>query len=256
VESGSATIGEVGGEGGIRAPVPAKAGQFFSRHAGKSIRTAARPNAAFLEAMPHPFRDTLPSRLARFEGKSIEPKPDRAVAYADVQAWLKMPAAWRRGFVERFSPRLKDPEFRKQVEAHVASILSGTKLCIRKSSRKKNPLPDRILSFYFVEGQNDEIADENQPGAPGGLRDRVRDDRYVCNRLLQQNARAEIMENARIMMEAALAVRTYTATQIKPLLDTQMKYTFLPSRFQRTRPTATSRNCRKNFRSTPTKRRR
>jgi len=51
---------------------------------------------------------------------------------------------------------------------------------------------------------------------------------YVSNRLLQQNARAEIMENARIMMEAALAVRTYTATQIKPLLDTQMKYTFLP----------------------------
>ncbi len=51
---------------------------------------------------------------------------------------------------------------------------------------------------------------------------------YVCNRLLQQNARQEIMENARIMMEAALAVRTYTATQIKPLLDTQMKYAFLP----------------------------
>src|SRR6201987_4412419 len=50
---------------------------------------------------------------------------------------------------------------------------------------------------------------------------------YVCNRLLQNNARAEIVENARIMMEAALAVRTYTATQIKPLLDTQMKYTFL-----------------------------
>jgi HAMP domain-containing protein len=51
---------------------------------------------------------------------------------------------------------------------------------------------------------------------------------YVCNRLLQQNAKAEILENARIMMEAAIAVRTYTATQIKPLLDTQIKYTFLP----------------------------
>jgi len=51
---------------------------------------------------------------------------------------------------------------------------------------------------------------------------------YVCNRLLQQNAKAEIMENARIMMEAAIAVRTYTATQIKPLLDTQIKYNFLP----------------------------
>jgi HAMP domain-containing protein len=51
---------------------------------------------------------------------------------------------------------------------------------------------------------------------------------YVCNRLLQQNAKAEILENARIMMEAAIAVRTYTATQIKPLLDTQIKYNFLP----------------------------
>lgn len=51
---------------------------------------------------------------------------------------------------------------------------------------------------------------------------------YVCRRLLQQNAKAEIMENARIMMEAAIAVRTYTAMQIRPLLETQMKYSFLP----------------------------
>jgi HAMP domain-containing protein len=51
---------------------------------------------------------------------------------------------------------------------------------------------------------------------------------YLCNRLLQQNAKAEIMENARIMIEAATAVRTYTAREIKPLLETQLKYTFLP----------------------------
>jgi len=51
---------------------------------------------------------------------------------------------------------------------------------------------------------------------------------YVSNRLLVRNANQEILENARIMMEAALAVRTYTNTQIKPLLDTQMKYAFLP----------------------------
>ena len=51
---------------------------------------------------------------------------------------------------------------------------------------------------------------------------------YLCNRLLQKNAQAEIMENARIMMEAAVAVRTYTTTQIRPLLETQIRYTFLP----------------------------
>jgi HAMP domain-containing protein len=51
---------------------------------------------------------------------------------------------------------------------------------------------------------------------------------FFTNRLLQRNAKEEIMENARIMMEAALAVRSYTSSQIKPLLDTQIKYTFLP----------------------------
>jgi HAMP domain-containing protein len=51
---------------------------------------------------------------------------------------------------------------------------------------------------------------------------------YVTNTLLQRNAKAEILENARIMMEAALAVRGYTSAQINPLLKTQMKYSFLP----------------------------
>jgi protein-histidine pros-kinase len=51
---------------------------------------------------------------------------------------------------------------------------------------------------------------------------------YFSNRLLQRNAKQEILENARIMMEAALAVRAYTNTQIKPLLETQLKYSFLP----------------------------
>lgn len=50
----------------------------------------------------------------------------------------------------------------------------------------------------------------------------------ISYRLLQQNAKQEIAENARIMIEAALAVRTYTNTQIRPLLATQIKYSFVP----------------------------
>jgi len=46
--------------------------------------------------------------------------------------------------------------------------------------------------------------------------------------VLQSNARAEILDNARVMMESALSSRSYTNTQIKPLLETQLKYTFLP----------------------------
>lgn len=51
---------------------------------------------------------------------------------------------------------------------------------------------------------------------------------YILNELLQKNAREEIRENARIMMESALAIRKYTSAQIKPLLETQIKYEFLP----------------------------
>jgi protein-histidine pros-kinase len=51
---------------------------------------------------------------------------------------------------------------------------------------------------------------------------------YISYRALQANAREEILQNARLMMEAALSARNYTTTQVKPLLETQMKYKFLP----------------------------
>ena len=51
---------------------------------------------------------------------------------------------------------------------------------------------------------------------------------YVSYQVLQANAREEIVQNARLMMEAALSSRTYTSEQVKPLLETQLKYAFLP----------------------------
>lgn len=50
----------------------------------------------------------------------------------------------------------------------------------------------------------------------------------VTRGLLQANAREEVLNNARLLMEKAVAVRTYTSTQITPLLQTQLKYDFLP----------------------------
>jgi len=51
---------------------------------------------------------------------------------------------------------------------------------------------------------------------------------YVSWTLLEKNAREEIAQNARLLMDTALATRTYTSSQVNPLLETQMKYTFLP----------------------------
>jgi protein-histidine pros-kinase len=51
---------------------------------------------------------------------------------------------------------------------------------------------------------------------------------FVAHTVLQANAKDEILRTARLMMEAAGATRDYTNVQIKPLLETQLKYTFLP----------------------------
>jgi protein-histidine pros-kinase len=50
----------------------------------------------------------------------------------------------------------------------------------------------------------------------------------VARHLLRQAAKDEVVDTARLLMQGADGVSTYTAAQIKPLLETQMKYTFLP----------------------------
>ena len=51
---------------------------------------------------------------------------------------------------------------------------------------------------------------------------------YVSKKMLMESARDEVLQHARLMMEAALASRTYTNTQVKPLLVEQLKTEFLP----------------------------
>jgi protein-histidine pros-kinase len=51
---------------------------------------------------------------------------------------------------------------------------------------------------------------------------------WVSWALLERNAREEIAQSARLLMDAAVATRNYTNEQVGPLLQTQMKYTFLP----------------------------
>jgi hypothetical protein len=124
VESGSGNVAELSPQGSwARTAAAATAGQFFSRKVGKSASRADQPDSAFLSAMPTPFRDTFPSRWSRFQGsKPPEPKRDHEVTYAEVQSWLTIAPAWRRGFVERFQSRLNDPAFRQAIENHLTEL--------------------------------------------------------------------------------------------------------------------------------------
>ena len=51
---------------------------------------------------------------------------------------------------------------------------------------------------------------------------------FFVHGLLQKNARDEVLDQARLMMESALAVRGYTVGEIKPLLAVQQRRQFLP----------------------------
>lgn len=50
----------------------------------------------------------------------------------------------------------------------------------------------------------------------------------VTNYLLQQNAREETLESARVLMQSALAARSYTVGQIVPLLEARLQTEFVP----------------------------
>jgi len=51
---------------------------------------------------------------------------------------------------------------------------------------------------------------------------------FVSHTLLQRSARTQVVQNARIMMETAMAMRGYTVQQVKPLLEPQLARQFLP----------------------------
>jgi len=50
----------------------------------------------------------------------------------------------------------------------------------------------------------------------------------ACRSVLQRNAERELHDHAELMMDGALAVRDYTASEVAPLLHAQMQNQFLP----------------------------
>jgi len=51
---------------------------------------------------------------------------------------------------------------------------------------------------------------------------------WVSHQLLERNAKEEVLRNAGLMMEAALSIRGYTVSQVKPRIDHHLAEEFLP----------------------------
>jgi protein-histidine pros-kinase len=50
----------------------------------------------------------------------------------------------------------------------------------------------------------------------------------IANKVLQDNARDEVLHTAGIIMQGAMSIRSYTIEEIRPLLEVQIKRDFLP----------------------------
>ncbi len=69
----------------------------------------------------------------------------------------------------------------------------------------------------------------------------------VSHKLLQDNAKQEVLRNAGLMMEAALSIRGYTVSQVKPHLESQLAETFLPQTVPAFAATETFNSLRKKY---------
>ncbi|HYC37474.1 MAG TPA: DUF3365 domain-containing protein [Usitatibacter sp.] len=70
---------------------------------------------------------------------------------------------------------------------------------------------------------------------------------WVSYELLQRNAKHEVLRNAGLMMEAALSIRGYTVSQVKPHLEYQLAEKFLPQTVPAYAATETFNTLRKKY---------
>ena len=70
---------------------------------------------------------------------------------------------------------------------------------------------------------------------------------FVSRQLLQENARDEVVRDARLMLESASSMRSYTVDQIRPHLIKQMDEVFLPQSVPAYAATETINTLRKKY---------
>ena len=70
---------------------------------------------------------------------------------------------------------------------------------------------------------------------------------FISRELLLENARDEVVRDARLMLEAASSVRTYTVDQIRPHLIKQLEEVFLPQTVPAYAATETINTLRKKY---------
>jgi hypothetical protein len=119
VESGAAKIVDAGTpKGRTSVGTELKGGDYATQSTERPLRLERRAPAAFVTAVPRQMIDALPALAAKYKSAKVQLVPGLEITYAEAEPWLSGP--YRKLFLKRFQPRLKDREFRAAVEARLA----------------------------------------------------------------------------------------------------------------------------------------
>jgi hypothetical protein len=97
-------------------PAIVKAGEFLGVRPDSSATVAPRAPQDFVKAMPRPYIDKLPVRLAKLKARNVELKHERDVNFADADGLFKLNPAGRKTYLVQFRPLLKDKAFLRDLE--------------------------------------------------------------------------------------------------------------------------------------------
>lgn len=115
-EEGTQIVNDMDERGKAGADTKVNREQFAINTAGQGLKVLPRPAKDFLAEMPIAFRDPVTPAPDRLKGARLPASKERDADFADVEPWLNNTLAVKKSFVSRFSPRLKDANFRKQLD--------------------------------------------------------------------------------------------------------------------------------------------
>ncbi len=122
VETGEARIAEGFVKAVPSSPIRLRGGEFYTRKAEQRGSVQPRPSSAFVSAMPRPYMDNLPARIAKWKEREVQPRPLGELAYGDVEMWLKAPPEIRKAVMRPFIPKANhDVAFRSALIANLKS---------------------------------------------------------------------------------------------------------------------------------------
>ncbi|WP_238535548.1 hypothetical protein [Pseudomonas sp. PAMC 25886] len=138
VEDGRQPVTELDNHGKAGRTLTLNHEDFAQRAGDAPLKTTARPEQAFVDALPRPFLDPLVAL-----GKKIPAAPalkkERDVTYEDIAPWVVSPLNLSQQMLaSRFAPRLTDPAFRQAVKTNRGGVLEW-EIELLRLERRKNP---------------------------------------------------------------------------------------------------------------------